>query len=189
MSVYFSRFNLNTYSGTPYFQAHCPADYPLSRVLQKCRAFRRLPPNLRGLSALAKKWAAKHYPYVVEEVGHWYDAAGNELDPGAGEPLTDEQIDAQWQPDPGLDELEVADIPVPEGGFPDPETWRPKHEVDADTEDADDESDRPTEAQILGDIAGHGRALAARTYGIPDEQLAGIKTDRELAQAILTRRR
>lgn len=187
MSVYFSRFNLNTYSGTPYFQAHCPTDYPLSRVLQKCRAFRRLPPNLRGLSALAKKWAANHYPAVVAEVDHWYDAAGNELDPSTGEPMTDAQIDAQW-PWP-LPDVEVTDIPVPHGGFPDPDTWQPKQETDADADDADGDSDRPTEAQILGDIAGHGRALAARTYGIPDEQLAGIKTDRELAQAILARRR
>lgn len=183
MSAHFSKFLLNTYCGTPYFRAHVPEGYPTSRVLQKCRAFRRLPPNLRHLSALAKQWAERNHA-VDEDMRNWYDAAGNELDPSSGKPLTDEEIDAQWRPDPGLSELKVEDIPVPEGGFPDPGTWRPKEVTDAD----EDTSDGPTEAQILSDIAGHGRTRTAQEYGVPEEDLAGFETDEELAQFILEKR-
>lgn len=182
MSIYYSKWNLNTYKGTPYFAAHCPADYPLNFVLLKCRAFRRLPPSLRELSALAKTWAAQNWPVVVEEMNRWYDAAGNELDPSSGKRLTDEQIDAQWRSDPGLDELKVEDIPVPEGGFPDPETWEPKGRADADQDEGDE--DGPTEAQIQSDIAGHGRARVARTYGVPDAD-----SDEGLVRAVLNRKR
>jgi hypothetical protein len=184
MSAHFSKFCLNTYQGTPYFAANVPDDYPLSLVLQKCRAFRRLPPNLRKLAALAKEWAAKHHPDLVKEAEDWYDAAGNELDPGSGERLADGEIDAQWA---GIDppDIEVRDIPVPAGGFPDPETWQPQEQTVAD---GGDDPDRPTEARILGDIASHGRARTAREYGIPGDQLAGLGSDRELAQAILKRR-
>lgn len=181
MSVHFSRYLLNTYSGTPYFRAHVPDDYPLSRVLQKCRAFRRLPARLRELSALAKRWAERNGG-GVEGIADWYNGAGLELNPATGRPLTDEEIDVQWLPDPSLSKLKVKDIPVPEGGFPDPETWRPEVEADTGT------GDGPTEAQILSDIAGHGRKRTAAEYGVSDEQLAGIGSDKELAQFVLEKR-
>jgi hypothetical protein len=182
VSIYYSKFDLNTYSGTPYFRAHCPADYPLNLVLQKCRAFRRLPPRLRELSAQAKRWAAKNYPAVVEELRRWYDAEGRELDPQTGRPLTHAQIDAQWAGSEPPD-IKIEDIPAPEGGFADPETWQPEKAV---AEEVDD--DRPTEAQLVSDIAGHGRERAARYYGVPDEQLSEIGSDKELAQLILQKR-
>ena len=181
MSAHFSKFLLNTYCGTPYFLAHVPEGYPTSRVLQKCRAFRRLPPNLQELSALAKQWAERNRA-LADGIDDWYDDEGRELDPATGKPLTDAQIDAQWRPDPSLDKLKVVDGPVPEGGFPDPDTWQP--EVEAD----DSGDDRPTEAQIRSDIAGHGRTRTAREYGVSDEQLAGIGSDAELIQAILKKR-
>ena len=53
MSAHFDKYGLNTYYAMPYFHAHIPANYPLSVILQKCRAFRRLPPNLRKLSEKA----------------------------------------------------------------------------------------------------------------------------------------
>jgi len=186
VSIYYSKWDLNTYKGTPYFAAHCPPEYPVNLVLLKCRAFRRLPPNLRALSALAQRWAAKHWPAVVRDIDRGYDAAGNELDLASGERLTDEQIDAQWAGTEPPD-VEVTDIPVPAGGFPDPNSWQPPEEPAAE-DDADDE-DGPTEAQVLADIASHGRERTAWEYGVPAEQLAGIGTDRELARVILTRRR
>lgn len=185
MSAHYSKFLLNTYCGTPYFQAHCPPDYPVNFVLLKCRAFRRLPPNLRRLSALAKRWAAKNgYTAVVEEMRHWYDAEGYELDSLTGHRLTDAQVEADWA---GIEppDIKVEDIPVPAGGFPDPDTWQPPEAAAED--DAGDE-DGPTEAQVLSDIAGHGRARTAQEYGLPAEQLAGIGSDRELAQLILRNR-
>lgn len=185
MSQYYSKFLLNTYLATPYFQAHAPAGYPLTSVLLTCRAFRRLPPNLRHLSGLAKRWAAKNgHPAAGNGIDRWYDGEGYELDPGTGGRLTDEEIAAQWvgvEP-PGV---AVADIPVPAGGFPDPDAWQPPA---PDAEDDSDDGDKPTEAQILSDIADRGREYAARYYGVPADRLAGIGSDRELARAILERR-
>lgn len=180
MSIYYSKWDLNTYKGTPYFEAHCPPDFPVNLALQKCRAFRRLPPTLRELSARAKAWAAKHYPYVVEDVSRGYDAAGNELDLSSGKPLTDAQIDAQW-PWPAPD-VEVTDIPLPAGGFPDPEAWQPP-EVPGGGDEPGDE-DGPTEGQIRSDIASHGLTRAARDYGVPD-----AASDEALVRAVLTRKR
>ena len=96
MSAHFSKFSLNTYPGTPYFQAHIPTGYPLSLVLQKCRAFRRLPPNLRSLAALAKRWAIRNYPYPAgaPHIEEYYDDEGYELKLGTTERMTDEEIDA-----------------------------------------------------------------------------------------------
>jgi len=97
MSAHYSKCGLNTYYATPYFQAHIPADYPLSLVLQKSRAFRRLPPRLRELSELAKKWARRHYPPTIGvDDKQWYDDDGYELNPNTGQRLTDKEIDAEW---------------------------------------------------------------------------------------------
>lgn len=189
MSAHYSKFLLNTYSGTPYFLAHVPDGYPLTQVLLKCRAFRRLPANLRTLAGLAKEWATKNgHPAASKENGidSWYDDKGYELESLTGKRLTDAEIDADWARWDAPD-IEVKDIPVPDGGFPDPDTWQPKDEASA----ADDEGDEdgPTEEQVLSDIAGHGRARVARTYGVSDDVLAGIESDKELAHAILNRKR
>src|SRR5437762_5231118 len=111
MSAHFSKWSLNTYSWTPYFEAHIPANYPVSLVMQKCRAHRRLPPRLRELSALAKQWAQRvHPPNKNEGMDQWYDDEGRELNPYTGKRLTDKEIDADWDAlDLGdsLDEVEV----------------------------------------------------------------------------------
>lgn len=182
MSAYYSKFLLNTYDATPYFQAQMPPDYPLPLVLQKCRAFRRLPPNLRRLSRLARRWALRTDPNrwkEAEEQG-WYDSQGNELDPDTGQRLTDAEIDAQWGhndfgPDPILDALTVTDIPVPEGGFADPDTWEePEPEEQGSWawgRHWPDGVDVPTRIQLLWDVYTKGAAATAAYYGIPEDQL------------------
>jgi len=165
MSEYYSRFGLNTYSGTPYFQSQMPDGYPINAVLQKLHTFRRLPPNFIQLAGLAKRWAARVQPSLVEQTREYYDGQGFELDPATGHRLTDEEIDAQWQPDPSLDKLVVEDIPVPPGGFADPDTWEePKVEHPYQV-------DVPTKEQLLKDIADRGRQRTSEEYGIPVDQL------------------
>jgi hypothetical protein len=182
MSAHFSKFSLNTYPGTDYFQAHAPADYPLSLVLQKCRAFRRLPPNLKELAARSRRWARRVHPedYRQAEIDRWYDAQGYELDPGTGRRLTDAEIDADWErwevPD-----IEVTDIPVPEGGFADPATWEPPPPA---VEDEPDPDEGISEAQLLSDIASHGREYVAKEYGVPADRLAQVGSDLDLAKLI-----
>ena len=166
MSIYFSNFGLNTYGNMPYFLAQIPDGYPLSLVLQKCRAFRRLPKHLQELSRLSKEWTQKHYPERMAEIEPWYDEDGYELNPDTGKRLTDEEIDAQWQPNADLDELVVKDIPIPEGGFADPSTWEP-----AKQKAEGDRPEQPTKEQLLHDIASHGRKRVARAYGIPEDKL------------------
>lgn len=185
MTIHYSRYNLNTYRNTPYFNACVPDDYPITDVMMKCRAFRRLPPALRELSALAKEWFHLHTPpgsYLEQEIKRWYDDDGNELNPDTGMALTDEEIDEQWgKMAPEIEAVEVEDIPYPDGGFPDPETWElPEPEEDATTDD-----ERPTKADLLRDIKSHGREYTAKYYGIP---LDGIDSDKKLAQAIIAAR-
>ncbi len=161
MSIYFSRFGLNTYAGTPYFQAQLPEDYPFSKVLQKSRAFRRLPPNLRKLAALSKRWAEQFSESLIEESKGWYDESGNELDQDTGRQLSDQDIDDQWTPNPDLDKLVVIDIPIPKGGFPNPDEWEPE-EVGAKS----DTADAIPVSQFLKDVASRGIKAAERAYGI-----------------------
>lgn len=183
MSVHYSKCQLNTFSGTDYFRAHAPEDYPINLICQKVRRFRALPPNVQRLAALAKAWWARTHPGDTSGAEGLYDAAGYELDPATGARLTDDEVAAMWSwPAP---DVEVADIPVPAGGFPDPNTWEPPAVAD---DDDDAEDDGPTEAQLVNDIAGFGRARVARDYGVPVEQLARIGSDRELAQLILRKR-
>jgi hypothetical protein len=167
MSIYYSRFGLNTYRMTPYFEAQLPAGYPVNSVLQKCRAFRRLPPNLKTLSALAKRWYDRKFqdlpPAQKWEITDYYDAEGNELNADTGQKLTDAEIDAKWLPNPGLDTFVVTDIPA--GPFADPDTWEPPKVKD------DDAPERPSKVQLLTDIVTHGRRLAAEEYGLTDDQL------------------
>lgn len=182
MSAHYSKFSLNTYYPTPYFQACLPPGYPLEATLTKARAFRRLPPNLRALAANAKAWADRVYarPPEAPDIKLWYDNDGYELNPETGERLTDEEIDADWgEPDPD-DEFEVEDIPVPKGGFPDPETW----EEPPIEEDEEEWQGWMTEEQLLKDIKSHGREYVARYHGIPPEQLADLSSNEELAGVI-----
>ncbi len=189
MSVYFSRFGLNSHYATPYFQAHCPKDYPVSRVLQAHRSFRRLPPNLRRLTGLAKKWASRVYgdPNPVNNVDSWYDADGYELDPATGRRLTDAEIDAQWPDPPDEVGLAAGDIPVPEGGFPDPDTWE-EPPPPPDDDEGDDDLGGLTEGQLLDMIDSHGREAVAHEYGLNAEEAAAARSDRALARAILAKR-
>lgn len=167
MSAHFSKFMLNTYSATPYFRAHVPDEYPLSLVLQKCWAFRRLPPNLKELSRRAKAWAIRTYPDASRDIEEWYDAEGYELWPGTGIRLTDEEIDSQWNPDGYPHEFVVSDIPIPHGGFADPETWEePEKE-----EDPVDPDDIPSPAQLASDVASRGLARTADEYGMNADRL------------------
>lgn len=184
MSVHFSKFALNTYSMFPYFLDQIPDGYPLSLVLQKCRAFRKLPPHVRELAALAKQWAIRKYPENpagINAIELWYDNAGNELDRDTGHRLTNQEIDAEWQPDPSLASFTVTDIPIPAGGFADPATWG--------VPPAPPETkDRPTKARLMSDISSRGRQAVADTYGLPESQLpytgsSRDETDYETAKA------
>jgi hypothetical protein len=186
MTIYFSKYKLDTYYPTAYFQAQLPEDYPVSLVLQKSRAFRRLPANLRRLSQLAGRWAKRHYPPdFFTDIGHWYDDQGYELNPTTGKRLTDAEIDAQWDAlgDLGLSDFVVHDIPVPSGGFADPGTWE-----EPPTSEIEDLVDRSglTKTQILSDIQSRGRAATAEEYGLPTRLAARASTDAELAHAILS---
>ena len=160
MSTHYSKFLLNTYAGTPYFQAHLPSGYPLYQVLRKSRAFRRLPPNLQELSILTKQWAVKNDAVQMDGIDEWYDAEGNELDPNAGIPLTDEQIDAEWDilhPEPALQSFTVTDIG---DTFANPDTWQPPPEP------APPEKDTPTPEQVARDTVSHGSTAVDEAYGL-----------------------
>jgi hypothetical protein len=186
MSAHFSKFLLNTYGGTPYFQAHVPEGYPLSRVLQKSRAFRRLPPRLRELAGLAKRWAIRNSPFPagIVDIEQWYDASGNELEPGTGRRLTDAEIDAQWLPDATLATFVAKDVPLPPGGFADPDEWEsPPADADKDANLVD--RGGLTEAHVLDHVASRGREATAKEYGVPVDQLAHAKTDKDLARMVL----
>ncbi len=174
MTAHYSKYSLNTYPGTSYFRAQLPKDYPLDRVLQKCRAFRRLPPNLRKLATLSKQYTIRN-GQNISDIDEWYDAKGNELDPSTGRKLTDAEIDTEWDDLPfnlGLDGFAVADIPVPSGGFPDPATWKePKVPAKLD-------EDRPTPAQLEKDIRERGWTAAAEEYGMTESELFQSLGDR-----------
>lgn len=170
--LHYSKYFLNTYAGTPYAEAQIPEDYPLHQVLQKSRAFRRLPKNLRELAGKSKAWAMANNPDRYGEpsgINQWYSPNGNELDPDTGQPLTDAEIDAQWLPDPDLDNFVVKDIPRPAGGFPDPNTWEPPEE------EAVEESEPIPITQILIDIDTRGYEATAKEYGLTIPQLKAIQ--------------
>ena len=186
MSVHFSRYLLNTYSANPFFKAHIPEDYPIGMVCIKSRAFRRLPKNVQKLAALAKQYSVRtnhQYPAGIEGIEQWYDEEGYELKPETAERLSDEEIDASWpEPDEELKKFKAEDIPTPDSGFADPDSWT---EPAPDTEDDEDEWGM-TEQQVLRDIKSHGRGYAARYYGIASEQAGD---DRALARAIMEKQR
>lgn len=187
MSIHFSKFSLNTYYGSPYFIAHVPEDYPVGLVLIKGRAFRRLPPRLRKLSALAKKYECRRspFPFAIRDMENWYDDEGYELNPETKERLTDEELDAQWgEPGADLAALLVKDIPEPEGGFADPDTWEEPPEPEEPSP-----YEGPDLGQLLRDIESHGLRYVARYYGVPTDQLPKERTPEALAHAILRLRK
>lgn len=166
MSAYYSKFLLNTYAMTPYFQAHMPESYQLYKVLRKSRTFHNLPPKLRELSALAKQWAIRHYgpPAGAIDIEMWYDAEGFEINPDTGIRLTADEIASEWKPEPELDDFVVVDLEEPAGGFADPTTWKEK------VEEPEDEDYHPSPAQVLSDLESHGSKAVATTYGLPEAE-------------------
>ncbi len=185
MSIYYSKWGLGTYYVTPYFQACLPKGYPLGRVLQSARAFHRLPPNLRQLSALAKRWAQRKYGHPAGILGmeDYYDKEGHELDPGTGRRLTDQENDALWT-SPRPPAGKVQDVPIPAGGFPDPDTWE---EPPAAPEEED--RDSPTPEQVLSDVKSRGREMTAAAYGLSREDAAGATSDEAFARLVVSHRR
>lgn len=183
MSTHYSKFDLNTYKGSEYFLNNIPEDYPLEQVLQKSRAFRRLPPNLRTLATLSREWCHRQVLFPEDtEIEAWYDNDGYEMNPWTGQRLTDEEIDAQWNDNPALSDFVVEDIPIPVGGFANPDTWEPTPEPE------EEDTDGPTEDSLVRDIGSHGREYTARYYGMPQDRLKGIKSDKELAKLLLSMR-
>ena len=182
MSVHFSKYDLNTYGSTSYFRSQIPHDYPLGQVLINCRAFRRLPPNIRKLSALAKKRACLDSPDNVGMLGinEYYDDEGYELNPSNGKRLTDKEIDDSWA-EPKDKSFKVSDIPVPPGGFADPSNWTEP----VSAPDPPDPDDGISEEQLRKDINSHGPLYVAREAGIPESWFPHIKSNEELIQAIL----
>lgn len=177
MSAHYSRFSLNTFPGTDYFQAHLPKDYPLELVLQKSRCFRRLPPNLRRLAQLSKARAVHQDPEHAHLADGWYDDDGNELDPNTRQPLTDAQIDADWATYKltGLKDFVARDIPVPYGGFPDPTTWEPTPVDDGSVVDALGRhvglDSAVSRKQLVRDVKSRGLQRTAEEYGVTVEEL------------------
>ncbi len=165
MSQHFSKFSLNTWSGTPFFQAQLPKNYPLSRVLQSSRAFRRLPPNLRRLAELSKEWAELH-DFPGGGVEEWYDDAGYELDPDTGRRLTDAEVDREWDTLGILASRSVPDVPAP---YLHPENWTPVANADP--------RELPTPDQLLADIASRGRKATAEYWNVSPDQLPGYSPD------------
>jgi len=167
MSAHYSKYLLNTYAATPYFQAQMPKDYPLYKVLRKSKTFHNLPPQLKNLAALAKEWAIRNTepPSPAGWIGieKWYDKQGYELDPATGQRLSASEIAAQWKPEPELDDFIVEDITVPHTGFPDPTTWK-------ESKEASSPGERPSEKQLLRDLTVRGSKATARTYGLEVEE-------------------
>ncbi len=199
MSAHYSKFLLNTYAGTPYFEAQLPPDYPLLGVLQKSRMFRRLPPHLKQLTVLAKQWAVLH-GWSAGDIDRWYDSAGNELNPSTGRKLTDAEINDEWDrfhPDPSLAFFTVTDIPIPLGGFADPHTWEEPAESPVPlvqesvvglrwASTTDDDAISPK--QILQDIVSHGKAAVMATYGVEEVPSFEDGEDSSAAEARFAKR-
>lgn len=175
MSIHYSVAALNTFLGTPYFQARIPKGYPINLIAQKARRFRNLPSNVQELSKLSKQWFLRRNHHDPSR--GLYDDEGYELHPDTGARLTDEEIDKEWgKMDPTLAKLEVKDIPRPKNGFADPDTWEPAPPKE------DVEYDGPTKESLADDIKARGREYAAEYYGV---SLDGVKTDEKLIEVIL----
>ncbi len=200
MSAHYSKFLLNTYDWTPYFEHQLPPGYPLLRVLQKSRAFRRLPPNLRQLATLSRQWAESH-DGVPDGIQQWYDSAGNELDPATGRNLTNAEIDAEWDtfhPDPSLASFTVTDIPIPPGGFADPRTWEEPTVAPEPSQTVEltpslrvtlfSDGDSPDPKKVLEDIVDRGKAAAMEVYGLEEVPSFEDGEDSSAAEARFAKR-
>ena len=181
---HYSKYKLNTYSTTPYFEAHVPEDYPLSDVMLASRRFHDLPPRLRELSALAKRWAVRNYPYPagIQGIEEYYDDQGYELDTRTGERMSDAVLNEEWGKVLDKVKRNVVDIPLPPGGFADPDTWDRPPEPEEEDPDADQGI---TEKQLLEDIRLNGRERVVKEHGIHPDVSASTPSDTSLARAIL----
>ncbi len=176
MSTYFSKFSLNVYPQTPYFTHHIPPDYPLAAVLMKGRAFRRLPPGLQKLGELSKRWAVAN-GWDRGDIDDWYDANGNEIDPETGLLLTDQEIDDQWDSSElaqDLEHLPVNDVPEPDGGFLDPDTWQPSIDLGTGLPEPIDSDPLISPERLVRDVASRGREAVLKEYGLTDEEANDI---------------
>ena len=168
MSLHYSKFALNSYAWTPYFQAVVPPDFPTAAVLRASKMFRDLPPRLREVAVNSKKWAVRH-GYDTSGIDRWYDSDGYELDPDTGARLTDAQVETQWEPDPD-DDIYV-EFDLPEGlPVPDPDSWEPPPP-------APDVPEAPDFDQLLLDVATHGVARVQEEYGITLEPGTSAELD------------
>lgn len=184
MSAHFSRYNLNTYCHSPYFRACLPAGYPTGAAMIAARRHRALPPNLRELSSLAKRYELRaHGEDAYKFMGDAYDDDGYELAIGTSRRLTRKEINDEWDALLTEDVDPPPDVPVPEGGFPDPDAWEPP----APEPDGPD-PDAPTEADLIRDIQGYGRDRVASEYDIDDWSEDAFPTDADLARAIVAAR-
>ena len=164
-----------------------PPDYPIEEVLISCRAFRRLPPNLQKLAEHAKQWAVKNYSHPAGILGieEAYDDEGYELNPQTKKRLTDAEIDAEWDAlgTPKMNnESEVEDIPLHEGGFLDPDTWKPEPNK---VEPGETDDDGITEERLTKDIASHGAKYTAKYYGIDGDWSDDDRDNKELVREIM----
>ena len=185
VSAHFSKYLLNSFAATAYFEAHCPPDYPVSRVLIASRAFRNLSPRLRELALLSNVWLQRQPggADVMEEMSRWYDAEGYELDPGSGRRLSIPVILADWgEVGNTLPSAVSEDIPLPLGGFADPLVWEPPPV--ADDPELVDRTGFMVE-RLLSDIASRGRRRTAEEYGVPPGWLHVVCEDKDLAEMIL----
>ena len=166
--IYYSKYSLNTYYSTPYFESHIQQGYPLHDVLQTCGKFLALPPNLRRLSEASRKWA-ENVP-VEEELGatvppgieNYYDNSGHEIDPETGDILTDSQINELW----GANRIRLSRVEdIRAGKLSDPLTWR------LITQGFEASAPRPSPHQLMLDIASHGRDRVMKDYGLTASQL------------------
>lgn len=186
MTAHYSKFDLNTYAVTPYFRAHIPENYPLHRTLQACRMYRRLPPRLRKLAKLAKRWAIKHWgPEGIKGISRYYNKKGLELEPSTGRVLSDQEIDKAWGArDPKL--KKIKDIPAPKGGFADPDTWEEPQVPDDPLEEELVDFSGMTQFDMLQHIKSRGAQATIDCFGVPAEMVQQAKTDDELAALIMT---
>jgi len=149
-STHISNFRLNTWSHTPYFEAHAPAGLNITMATVQAQAYLNLPPGIRSLCEASRTWAEAN-GWTIQGYADAYDSEGRELDPSTG------------RPEPRADALaQVGDIDIPAGGWPNPATWQPAREAP----EADDGIDQIPVEQILADVASHGVERTADEYGL-----------------------
>lgn len=149
-STHISNFRLNTWSHTPYFEAHAPAGLHITLATVNAQAYLNLPPGIRSLCEASRAWAEAN-GWTISGYAEAYDEQGRELDPATG------------RPEPRAEALEpVADIEIPRNGWPDPKTWQPAPEPPEE----DDGRDPVSAEQIRAAVASHGVERTADEYGL-----------------------